>query len=384
MKPSRLAALVTSELASAQQIAYAQISPDLRILQASDNFIEMLSEPETPIDGLPISDLILEFVGSEDRLQRVLLGELPDYRLPRVNKRQPDGSIRYVDLRVIRLDGGGTGGGLLLIAVDSTQEGELERQLVQDRNELRLMRRNLAQANEELQSLNRLKSLFLSMAAHDLRAPLSAIFGYAELLRVQLSEEMPDEGRVFLSIITTQIDRMNRLIADLLDLDQIEQGAFQVSLRPCDLKPILREITELMKEPARRGQITLSLKLPQPPVPLYADPERLRQIFYNLLSNAIKYTGPGGTVDVVAQLDGDFGVVQVIDTGRGMNEAEQQQLFQIYYRTEEARGSEVKGTGLGLFIVKNLVEAHKGHVEVESEPGRGTAFSVRLPLAAGD
>lgn len=126
--------------------------------------------------------------------------------------------------------------------------------------------------------------------------------------------------------------------------------------------------------------MSLALDLPETPLVIQSDQDHIRRIVYNLLSNAVRHTPEGGRIQVAGRLEAEAVVLQVTDTGPGMTGTQLAHLFQPYYRTEEARRSSFAGAGLGLFIVKHLVEAHAGHIRVDSQPGQGTTFTVHLPL----
>ncbi len=375
-----LAARVARDLTAYHGIAYAQLSPELRFEQVSDNFTDLFSEPDLQCLGRPLQEFFWEFVGAEEALTEILAGKSGIYQLDRVNRLGRDGKIQYYNFRVVPLVEEQPESGLLLIVEDATRAGKLEQNLVQDKNDLRLVQAELARTNLALQRLNRLKSLFLSMAAHDMRAPLTAIMGYTELVRADLSPDADPLQREFLGIIATQVNWLSRLLKDLLDLDQIEQGKLKLEIKPCDLGKLILEVSQLLSDQAQRVGLSLNAIVPSSPLDLQADPERIRQVLYNLINNAIKYTPTGGSLEVKAWEGQDGVYFYVLDNGRGMTEEEKKQLFQIYYRTEKARRSEVSGTGLGLFIVNTMVTAHNGTIEVETQPEKGTRFTVRLPF----
>lgn len=393
----QLLARIAGDLQATRAIAYACIGSDLRIIQASENFISIVNqtvEPDTKpqqvaadLPGKAVADLIWEFASMEEILQQIVDGAAAQYHLPQVNRSQPDGSVKYYNFRVIPTNPQRSSEGLLLIIEDITREGLLDQQVVQDRNELRLAQAALERANQELQALNQLKSLFLSMAAHDLRTPLAAIRGYADLGLEQLnsgeavSDHTVSELQDTLRIIHTQGERLDRLISDILDLDLIERGKLTVYPMACELVEMIQETTGMLAVAIDRQGLTVRMDTPDAPLWILADPPRLRQILYNLLGNAIKYTRRGGSIQIRAWRQADGGYFRITDNGRGISEADREHLFQLFFRTPDAERSQIQGTGLGLFIVKYLVEAQNGRVSVESKLEEGTSFIVQLPLA---
>ena len=195
------------------------------------------------------------------------------------------------------------------------------------------------------------------MAAHDLGAPLTSIMGFAELLRDGIEDQAQ---QAYLDAIAAQSDRLRRLITDLLDLDQIEQGKLRLRKRDCDLNEVVSEVLMALRPALEiRGQ-TLSVDLPEPAEVLCADSERLTQVLYNLVDNAVKYSPEGGEVRISVRARSEKIEIEVADDGYGMTPDQMANLFRVYYRAPDVRERELPGTGLGLFIVKSLVEAHQG------------------------
>jgi signal transduction histidine kinase len=360
-------------------LTLAVLSPDLIVLDASEKFREFQQDPALTPVGKPVSELIWELVGSETALQDVLQGRSKNYSLENINRETPAGATLYLSIKIIPLPREELGRGLLLIIEDTTARSMLEQQLVQERNELRLTKNRLSLANEELRKLNRLKSIFLSIAAHDLRSPLTAIWGYTDLAMSTLPRNVEDV-KSYLSTVLSLVDTLNRLIGDFLDLDIIEQGNLKIRREPCDLNTLVLEVFEIMGGIARRKSILIDLQLSETPIVLYADPDRMRQMLYNLLGNAIKYTNQGDRIQLETAANENYGLFRVSDHGPGIPEAELPRLFDLYQRTEAARQSPISGHGLGLFIVKSLVDLHGGQISVRSELGQGTEFTVSLPL----
>lgn len=377
--PIVLAARVAQAISATYQMAYTQLAPDLTVVQHSSNFPSLLPDQTQEIIGQPISDLLWELVGTEEILGEILQGRQAAHRLEHINRELADGSTAYLNFRVLPLEANDPGRGLLLLVENETGYGRLQQSLVQDRNELRLVKQQLTEANEELKRLDQLKTLFLSMAAHDLRTPLTSISGYASLVLDILPEDITPSIPNYLTIVTHQAGRLNGLISDFLDLDRIAEGRLTLEPEPLDFGGLVEEVASVMQINADNRETTLETLLPEKPLIIWADRDKLYRVVYNLVGNAIKYTPRQGRVEVQVEADGDRVVLRVTDNGRGLTEEQIANLFQIYYRTEDAKKSKTQGTGLGLYIVKMLVEAHQGQVAVASQPGHGATFTVILP-----
>jgi signal transduction histidine kinase/DNA-binding response OmpR family regulator len=227
--------------------------------------------------------------------------------------------------------------------------------------------------------LERAKSEFVATASHELRSPLTSIKGFVELLE-HSSEGMSDRQREFIEIILKSTDRLVELVNDLLDVARIEADHVEINRRPIDLGEIVHEVVELFTPRVEsKHQHLTSYVAPTLPAAL-ADPGRVRQIIANLLTNAHLYTPEGGTIHVGVEPDRAWVEIVVEDSGVGMTQEETERIFDRFYRAGNRSGSN-PGTGLGLSIVKSLVDLHFGQITVDSEPGRGTVFRVRLPAA---
>lgn len=375
-----IAARVSEVLLHAHDFGYILAGPDLIVRQASANCAGFLPGAASQPVGKSLTDLLLEFVGQEGVLQDILAGRLSEFSLEQVNWERPDGSTRYVTFQVAPYMPADPAAGLIVIIEDTTRLDRAEQALVQDRNELRLLQHTLSQTNEQLRKTNQFKSLFLSMAAHDMRAPLTVIQGYAELMSGDNDVDLPDDYRDFLRIVSSQVDWLNQLIADILDLDRIEQGRLILDLEECVLTELIAPSVEMHRLTAQQRGLVLVEDYAAANIRLRIDAQRCRQIVNNLLSNAIKFCRRGDTITLSTRRETDSVVLAVADTGPGMTLEEAERVFEIYYRAEEVQRRRVQGAGLGLFIVKNLAEAHGGQVSVTSSPGQGARFEVRLPL----
>jgi PAS domain S-box-containing protein len=227
----------------------------------------------------------------------------------------------------------------------------------------------------------RLKEEFFSLVSHELRTPLTSIIGYAELLSEIESDNLSEQGRRFLEVIERNSRRELSLVGDLLLLTRITAGTFEIELRRADVGEIALAAVEAARPAAENAGIELVAEAPAGAI-AEGDPHRLRQVVDNLISNAIKFTPEGGRVEVEVEPVGDRVALRVTDTGIGIAEADLGRLFDRMYRAEEAERRHIQGTGLGLTIVKAIVDAHEAAIEVDTEPGAGTTFRVVLPKSA--
>lgn len=216
---------------------------------------------------------------------------------------------------------------------------------------------------------------FLAGVAHDLRNPLGALSMASQTLRDEADELGPGAESV-LDLLDRQVKRLNRMIGDLLDAARIEAGHLELEPERVDLREPVREIAQLYASTSPCH--ALRLRLPDEPVSARVDPLRVEQVVSNLVSNAIKYSPDGGEVVVALDARDDEAWITVSDEGRGIPSAEHETIFEPFRRRRETKDL-APGVGLGLSVVRRIVRAHGGDVEVESEPGRGTSFRVRLP-----
>jgi signal transduction histidine kinase len=231
--------------------------------------------------------------------------------------------------------------------------------------------------NESLSGLDRLKDEFVALVSHELRTPLASILGYVEILREE-GVSGPDAERCA-EVIERNAQRLLRLVGDLQLLSQIQSGKMAMEFRRADLADIAAQAVEELRPEAQRKHIDLALTITAIPV-VSVDLTRIAQLLANLLSNAVKFTPDGGRVEVRLGSEGGQVVLAVTDTGVGIPAADQERIFERFYRTAIVRRQEIPGTGLGLTITKAIVAAHNGTIAVESVEGRGSTFTIRLPF----
>lgn len=259
----------------------------------------------------------------------------------------------------------------------------------------------LQQAYQRLQELDRLKSNFLATVSHELRTPLTSIIGYSEMLQAGIAGDLGEEQREFVQTIHAKGEHLLALITNLLDLSKLEQGAVELKREEIDTAALVDDVAKTVAPHAHKKNVSVEVDVP-PDVPrLHGDPVHVRQVLFNLADNAVKFTPRNGQVYLRARVtevepeDGGFGAVlmatprravelSVQDTGIGIPPEEQARVFDPFYQVDGSSTREHAGAGLGLSIVKRLVDAHGGSIRVESEVGRGTTFVVTFPEHGGD
>lgn len=229
-------------------------------------------------------------------------------------------------------------------------------------------------------AVDRMKSEFVALVSHELRTPLTSITGYLELVLGGEVGEVTEEQRAFLDIVRSNADRLKALINELLDVSRIESGKVELRRGPVDVARLIGDVASSLRPQIAKKQQSLRLELPEGLPVISADADRLVQVLTNLLSNAHKYTPEGGQITCAASIGPESVRIEVRDTGIGMTQGEQAQLFTRFFRARNRATQEVSGTGLGLTIAKSLAEMHGGAIEVASIPGRGSTFSMVLPL----
>ena len=241
--------------------------------------------------------------------------------------------------------------------------------------------RELAQANDTLMKLNKAKSDFVSAVSHELRTPLAAIKGYAALLRGGQFGALAPAQADRITKMEKHADLLTQLITNLLDIARIESGRVTMEHRPIGIEELLTTVYDLVRPQLDAKHLRYQVDV-DGVRDVMGDPQHLQRVFVNLLSNAIKYTPDGGLIRVGTRRDGDCVVSTVTDTGCGIASDELPKLFQEFYRSNDPINQQIRGTGLGLALVKRIVEAHHGHISVQSQKGKGTTFTVTLPAVS--
>ncbi len=254
----------------------------------------------------------------------------------------------------------------------SSQELELK---VSDRT------KQLALALQKVNEISNKKSEFISAVSHELRTPLTSIKGYAAILIAGKIGELPEAVKERLAKINSHSDSLVALINDLLDIARIESGRQEMKFAVYKIKNIVDSVVDLLAPQINAKGVKLNLRLPQEIESVYVDSAKAERVLINLLSNAIKFTPPNGTITVAVspKLEHDYAVFSVADTGIGIPASEIQKLFSEFFRVDNEINQSVKGSGLGLVLAKNIVQAHRGKMWVQSQVKLGTTFYFTLP-----
>src|SRR4051812_18687109 len=265
--------------------------------------------------------------------------------------------------------------------------GELEekRELLERLNtKLEESNRELNEANARLRELSAMKEEFLALTTHDLRSPLTVISGVINFFTSGRLGEMTAEQKNMVAMMERNTQNLIELVNDLLDASKLESGTMRLDAATIALRGLVGELNQQLEPLAREKEIALEEDVPEDLPELRADRAKLRRVLVNLVSNALKFTPKGGRVKLGASREGGFVRVSVSDTGVGIPREDLHDIFDKYAQARSRATRSEKGTGLGLYITRQLVELHGGKISVQSEVGRGSTFSFTIPVAEGE
>ncbi len=371
-----------AEIAAARLAAIVNSSDDAIVSKTLDGVItswnagaeRMFGYTESEAVGHHITLIIPQDRHAEEEqvLARLRRGERVDHF--ETVRRRKDGTAIDISLTVSPLrSASGAIVGASKIARDISDGKSMERA----RAALLAREQEARTAAEEA---NRLKDDFLAVLSHELRTPLNTALGWVRL--IEAGQLAPGDAHKGIGAIRRSLDQQLRLVNDLLDLTSMVAGKTQIAPEYLDLCELVRLSAEAWRAPAATANIEVVTSL-EGPVPIYGDPVRLDQVFSNLMANAIKFTPHGGRVNVSVGLRGSEAYMVVTDTGRGIEADFLPHVFERFRQADSTTTRSARGVGLGLAIVRSLVELHGGQVRAESDgPGRGACFTITLPLTS--
>lgn len=356
---------------------------------ARNHVIEKLADPVIVLDGqsriVDVNPAAVSLLGKNRgnllvQSASVVLGSLPGVK----QLLETDGSIdlhivleRDSELRIFNAsvsllqDDQAQIQGRVIVLHDITQREH-------DADAIRKSEAQLRAMVQQLQELDQLKNRFLRNINHELRTPLTNITLYADLLK----RGSANNQERYISVIEKEAATLRRLIEQTLALSQVDQmvEALPLQRRIVDLKQIVDFLARTSRDMATRSRISFTYSLPNSPILINADSEKLSVAITNILVNAFSYTPHGGTVSLALERTGHHATVQIKDSGVGISSSDQPHIFESFFRGEAVATGTIPGLGLGLFSAKSSVELHGGQIQVESAPGRGSTFTIYLPL----
>jgi len=249
---------------------------------------------------------------------------------------------------------------------------ELEKRIKQRTSEL-------VKSLRDIESISKIKTDFISSVSHELRTPLTSVKGFSSLLVDEKFGKLPQEAKKRLSKIDQNVNKLMAIVNTLLDISRIESGKMEVKIVPAELTKLIRDVADFLNPQTSDKQIELSLEIPDN-MNVYMDKNLIERVFINLINNAIKFTPQEGKITVGVKQENNTAVVSVKDTGCGISKDDLEKVFQEFFRVNNPQTASAVGSGLGLSLVKRIIDTHKEKIWVESEVGKGTTFYFTLHL----
>ena len=354
-------------------IGIARVSGNGELLEANPALLRMLEHDEAAMRDSVWPDLLRSYDQAASRQRKApMLAGITDGSSIQIRAGTGSGKWLWLQMTATSIpDVTGRPEHVLVMVEDVTTVRETSDKLEEALEAQR-------EANSNLEKLDRTKSEFLSIVSHEFRTALTGIQGFSELIRDGGLD--PDEVRAYGGYIFNDADRVNRLIGDMLDLDRMESGRMTMRAGAVDINEVLTEAISRAAASTVTVEFKADLDARLPIV--QGDRDRLIQVVSNLVNNAVKYSPEGGTVTLSSRVEGGFALVSVTDTGIGIPADEIGHVFERFRRVRSGAAQSIPGTGLGLTIVKQIVEMHGGKIWVESALGHGSSFHFTLPLAA--
>jgi len=244
-------------------------------------------------------------------------------------------------------------------------------------NKIKNRTNELAKSLKKVETISKTKSDFISSVSHELRTPLTSVKGFSSLLADERFGKLPEEAKTRLNKVVENVDKLMDIVNTLLDISRIESGKIEINILPHDIVPLIKNLSEFFEPQSQAKNINISLDIPENLV-VYMDKNLIERVLTNLLNNAIKFTPDKGKIKISCKDNGKEAIISVADTGFGISGENVDKIFQEFYRAKNIEGKSIQGSGLGLSLVKRIIDSHKEKIWVESEEKKGTKFSFTL------
>ncbi len=338
------------------------VDPDLRIVWANKAFLDYIGLKLGELVGYDYESLlIMQEADSNGSLMRKAL-ESGTEELGEVNT--PDGRTWMICATII-MDEDGRITGVLQTGLDITVH--------------KLSEERLLQAKLEAEAANRTKSEFLANMSHELRTPLNSIIGFSDILLERIFGELNEKQLRYVNNISSSGKHLLELINEILDLSKVEAGKMDLHYSEFLINSVFEEVRGILAPLAQKKSLEVTFNV-EHVTTLEADRDRLIQVLYNLVSNAIKFTPEGGKISIRCRENGSRALISIMDTGIGISAEDQRKIFQPFTQIDNSASRQFGGTGLGLTLVKKIVNLHQGEIWVESDIGKGSTFIIAIPL----
>jgi len=263
---------------------------------------------------------------------------------------------------------------------EAVEHEQIETALELTLSHLKESQDKIQEQNRQLRKLDELKTNFLNVASHELRTPLASIKGFAQIMHERMIGEISDEQERGLTVVLRNVERLDRLIQDILDISRLESGTMQYKPEPVTVSDLLTEAVNIVKPLTGHRKVTIHADDCHTLQPLIIDKGRIVQVLVNLLNNAVKFSPNQSTISVRTRLQGDQVLFEVEDQGRGIPADNLEKIFETFFQVDQGLDRKFGGTGLGLSIARGIVDAHGGRIWAESTPGAGSILRFTLPV----
>jgi signal transduction histidine kinase len=244
-------------------------------------------------------------------------------------------------------------------------------------NKIKTRTQELAKSLKKVETVSKTKSDFISSVSHELRTPLTSVKGFSSLLAEEKFGKLPDKAKDRLTKVVTNVDKLMDIVNTLLDISRIESGKMEINIIPHDIVALINNVADFFEPQSQAQNIEITIDTPEK-LFVYMDKNLIERVLINILNNAIKFTAEGGKIKISCKDDDKKAIISIADTGFGMSKENLDKIFQEFYRVKSMEKRAIEGSGLGLSLVKRIIDSHKEKIWAESEIGKGTSFFFTL------